>query len=298
MPAINASAASSPDAVTGSPGRPTEIEEATNRWFIHPMSRRVVDVLARTPITPNQVSIASVFMAAGGALCYARLTWPVSALAGLLLMIAWHVLDGADGDLARRTGRASAIGELVDGVCDHVSQGCLYIALAWMAQATLGPTAWALMAGAALSHFIQANAYETGRKTYRRWVYGADWMRQTQAAPGGNLLQTLLGGLYVGLSTLVSPGEAAVEGAMIPRLQAGGDTAATARAAYRAAHMGLVKASSWLSSNNRTMAAFLAVLAMRPAWFFIYEITALNLTLALVLVVRGANNRRLAAALA
>jgi phosphatidylglycerophosphate synthase len=296
MLAMNASA--SPDAVTGAPGRPTEIEEATNLWFIHPLSRRVVDVLARTQVTPNQVSVASVFMAAGGAFCYARLAWPVGAVAGLLLMIAWHVLDGADGDLARRTGRASAIGELVDGVCDHVSQGCLYIALAWMAQATLGLPAWALMTGAALSHFIQANAYETGRKTYRRWVYGADWMRQTQAAPGGNLFQTLLGGLYVGLSQLVGPGEAAVDDAMIPRLQAGGDTAAAARGAYRAAHMSLVKASSWLSSNNRTMAAFLAVLAMRPAWFFLYEITALNLALVAVLLVRGAKNRTLAAALA
>ena len=296
MPAMNASA--SPDVVTGAPGRPTEIEEATNRWFIHPISRRVVDVLAKTPITPNQVSVASVFMAAGGALCYARMAWPASAIAGLVLMIAWHVLDGADGDLARRTGRASAIGELVDGVCDHVSQGCLYIALAWMAQASLGPWAWALAAGAALSHFIQANAYETGRKTYRRWVYGASWMRQTQAAASGNLFQTLLGGLYVGLSRVVSPGEGAVEDAMIPPLQAGGDAAASARAVYRAAHAGLVKASSWLSSNNRTIAAFLAVLAMRPAWFFIYELTALNLALVTVLAVRAARNRRVSAALA
>ena len=296
MPAMTASA--SPDAATGAPGRPTEIEEATNRWFIHPMSRRLVDVLARTPVTPNQVSVASVFMAAGGALCYARMSWPAGAIAGLALMVAWHVLDGADGDLARRSGRASAIGELVDGVCDHVSQGCLYIALAWMAQASLGPWAWTLMAGAALSHFIQANAYETGRKTYRRWVYGANWMRQTQGAASGNLFQTALGGLYVGLSRFVSPGEGAVEDAMIPPLEAGGDTAASARAAYRAAHAGLVKASSWLSSNNRTIAAFLAVLAMRPAWFFIYELTALNLALVTVLAVRAARNRRVSAALA
>ena len=295
MPAMNASA--SPDVVTGAPGRPTEIEEATNRWFIHPISRRVVDVLAKTPITPNQVSVASVFMAAGGALCYARMAWPASAIAGLVLMIAWHVLDGADGDLARRTGRASAIGELVDGICDHVSQGCLYIALAWMAQAQIGPIAWALAVAAALSHFIQANAYETGRKTYRRWVYGANWMRQTQGAAPGNLFQVILGGLYVGLSRIVSPGEAAVEDAMIARLEAGGDLAVAARGAYRGAHMDLVKASSWLSSNNRTIAAFLAVLAARPAWFFVYEFTVLNVILAVVLVVRGARNRGLSAAL-
>ncbi|HWA61477.1 MAG TPA: CDP-alcohol phosphatidyltransferase family protein [Caulobacteraceae bacterium] len=288
----------SPDVVTGAPGRPVEIEEATNLYLIHPMSRRVVDVLQHTPVTPNQVSVASMLFAAAGAFCYARLAWPASAVVGLLLLIVWHVLDGADGDLARRTGRASPIGELVDGVCDHVSQGLVYIALAWMAQASLGVgTAWGLAVAAAASHFIQANAYETGRKTYRRWVYGAAWMRQTQDA-GGNIFQALLGGLYVGISHLVAPGEAALEAAMGPRLAAGGERAAEARAIYRDRHAGLVKASSWLSSNNRTIAAFLAVLASQPSWFFLYELSVLNVALVAVLVARARRNAAVAKALA
>ncbi len=291
---MNSSASSSIDAATGAPGRPGEIEGVTNTYLIHPLARAVVDVLAKTPVTPNQVSVASVFFAAAGAASFALLPWPLSAFAGLILLLCWHVLDGADGDLARRTGRASPIGELVDGICDHASQACVYIALGWMLVPKIGGGGAAgLAATAALCHFIQANGYETGRKTYRRWVYGAAWMRQTQNT-GGNIFQTVLGGLYIGLSHLMAPGETALEAALEPKIAAGGEAAATARADYRRAHLFVVKRSGLLSSNSRTIAAFLAVLAKMPAAFFIYEITVLNGVLVAVLLFRGARNRQLA----
>lgn len=292
---MKSSSSSSVDAATGSPGRPGEIEGFTNTLLIHPLARKLVDILARTPITPNQVSVASVFFAAAGAASFARLPWPISAFAGLILLMAWHVLDGADGDLARRTGRASPIGELVDGVCDHASQATVYVALGYMLTPTLGLwPAVGLALAAAASHFVQANGYETGRKTYRRWVYGAAWMRQTQGG-GGNIFQTLLGGLYIGLSNLMAPGEAALEAALEPKIAAGGQVAADTRAAYRQAHVFIVKRSALLSSNSRTIAAFLAVLAKHPAWFFIYEITVLNVVLAVVLALRASRNRALVA---
>ncbi|MGA0602092.1 CDP-alcohol phosphatidyltransferase family protein [Caulobacter sp. KR2-114] len=267
----------------------------TNVWLIHPISRRVVDVLERTPITPNQVSVASVVFAAAGAASFAALPWPFSAFAGLVLLMAWHVLDGADGDLARRTGRASPIGELVDGVCDHASQALVYVGLGWIVARNAGVTvAVQLALAAAASHFVQANGYETGRKTYRRWVYGAAWMRQTQSQ-GGNIFQRLLGGLYIGLSNLMAPGETGLEQALEPKIAEGGETAADVRAAYRRAQVFIVKRSGLLSSNSRTLAAFLAVLARHPAWFFIYEITVLNGVLLAVLAARAIRNHQLAA---
>lgn len=279
-------------------GRPVEIEEATNRYLIHPLSRALVDRLARTRVTPNQVSVASVFMAAAGALCYARLAWPWGAFAGLAFLVAWHVLDGADGDLARRTGRASTSGELVDGVCDHVSQALVYVAFAVILQPTLGVGAWAWGVAAALSHFVQANAYETGRKTYRRWVHGATWMRQNlESLNRAGAVQGFLGDLYVGLSVLVSPGEGRLEAAMEPRLVTGGETAQAARALYRRYFAPVVKASAVLGANSRTIAAFLAILAGRPLWFFLYEIVVLNLALPGFAWWRSRRNRELAAAI-
>src|SRR5450432_3658230 len=79
-------------APVAAPGRPREIEEATNRHLVHPVSRKVVDLLMKTAATPNQVSVASVFAAGAGAFCYAQLAWPWGAFAGLACFFAWHVL--------------------------------------------------------------------------------------------------------------------------------------------------------------------------------------------------------------
>jgi phosphatidylglycerophosphate synthase len=242
--------------------------------------------LARTAVTPNQVSAASVVASAAAAACYVCLAWPFNAAAGLGLQILWHVLDGADGDLARRTGRASPIGELVDGVCDHVSQALLYIAFALMAARSIGAWAWPLAIAAALSHFVQANAYETGRKSYRHHVYGAPWMRQTGAGVGG------AGGsfarIYMSLSERLNVGGAVVAAAL------GRASAEAGRRAYREAFAPVLKRSGLLASNTRTLAGFAAVLIARPAWFFVFEIIILNGVLAALLAMRLRASARLA----
>jgi phosphatidylglycerophosphate synthase len=272
----------------GAPGRPREIEAPSKLWLIHPASRALVDVLVRTPVTPNQVSVASVAAAGAAAMAYVAAPWPWGAFLGLGGQLAWHVLDGADGDLARRTGRASPLGELIDGVCDHVSQGLIYVAFAVVLQGWLGPWAWALGVAAAISHFLQANAYETGRKTYRRWVYGAPWMRQTGAGAAG--VGGFAGGLYIAVSGVLSPGEARIEQAMDTRLAAGEAGAREARRLYRRTFAPLVKASGMLGSNVRTAAAFFSVLAGSPVWFFLFEVTCLNLALAILAAVRWRSN--------
>lgn len=269
------------------PGRPSEIEASSNLYLVHPASRRLTDLLERTAVTPNQVSIASVFASGAAAASYVALAWPWGAFAGLAFQFIWHVLDGADGELARRTGRASPKGELVDGVCDHLSQALIYLAFAFAAQRTFGGWAWAAAIGAAAAHFVQANAYETGRKAYRRFVYGAPWMRQTGAGltgPGKALSE-----LYLAVSDLSSPGEQRTEEAMAGAIAAG--HAAEARRLYRERFAPLVKASGVMDSNTRTVAAFLAVLAGQPLWLFAFELTALNVALVGLAAARSRANR-------
>jgi phosphatidylglycerophosphate synthase len=272
------------------PGRPREIEAVSNIYLVHPAARRLVDWLQRTPVTPNQVSMASVAASGVAAVCYVSMAWPWAAFGGLAFQYLWHVMDGADGDLARRTGRASPRGELIDGVCDHLSQALIYVAFAFAAQRTFGGLAWAAAVAAGASHFVQANAYETGRKAYRRFVYGAPWMRQTGAGTAGPA--KALSDLYLAVSDLSSPGERRAEQAMDGAIAAG--KTQSARALYRQRFAALVKASGVMDSNTRTLAAFLAILAGRPLWFFVFEFTVLNLALAILAAARLRTNRALA----
>ena len=295
-------AASTADAgVEAAPGRPPELEMASNRLLVHPLSAKLVDILEATPITPNQVSAAGVAMAASAAACLVALRWPWTALGVLGFLTAWHVLDGADGDLARRTGRASPVGELVDGVCDHAAQGLIYVALAVVVQRRIGLAAWPFGLLSAACHFAQANAYESWRKTYRRWGYGAAWMRQTfsptavpSAAAEG--FGRIAARLYLALSNLFLPNEPAIDAAMTAL--AADEGAGAARLRYREAYAGLVRRSGALSSNARTLALFVCVFAGRPVWFFGFEIVGLNILLATLILARRSLDRRFVASLA
>ena len=158
----------------------------------------------------------------------------------------------------------------------------------------LGGWAWAVAAGAAVSHFVQANAFETGRKSYRRWVYGATWIRQNlESAREPRPFQRVLGGAYLLTSSLSDPGAARVEAAMDAQIALGGARAEAARGLYRDLYAPLIRKSAVLSGNSRTLIAFVSLLAASPLWFFIFEMTALNAALAALIIWRGRRNARL-----
>ena len=103
--------------------RTAEIEEWTNRVVIHPVSSRLTPWLARLGVSPNAVSLAGMACGLAAGMAYHRsVAGPAYAVAGLLLMLAWHVLDGADGQLARLThtqgaGRHLRLRDLRRGLC-------------------------------------------------------------------------------------------------------------------------------------------------------------------------------------
>jgi len=165
-------------------------------------------------------------------------------------------------------------------------------------QRSLGPWAWLFAVLAGASHFVQSNAYETGRKTYRRWVYGADWMRQTSlnAKPDAHVGRAL-SGVYMSISNLANPGEASIEAAMNPMLAESPAVRQAVRSVYREIYAPLVKTSGVLDGNTRTMAMFASMLAGSPLWFFLFEIVFLNVALAALSFMRTQCNARLPEAL-
>jgi len=102
-------------------------------WIARPPAAVVVYVLARTPITPNQVTFLSTVIAAAAAAMFALLPgygWLVAAAAVFELSF---VLDCADGMLARLRKIASPLGHLLDFLMDELKAmfifGCIAIRL-------------------------------------------------------------------------------------------------------------------------------------------------------------------------
>jgi phosphatidylglycerophosphate synthase len=84
--------------------RPAMIEDPSNLWIVHPLAERLLAPALRLGIHPNSVSFAGMGFGALAGICYAHWQNPIAVLAGFALMVAWHVMDGLDGKLARASG--------------------------------------------------------------------------------------------------------------------------------------------------------------------------------------------------
>lgn len=274
----------------GVSGKPPELQGFLNRTLFHPAARRLAAMLAATPVTPNMVSVAGAAMVVAAGVLYAVVGGPAGVALGFALHLAWHVVDGADGDLARMTGRASPIGEVVDGLCDYGGHVALYVLLALSLYPALGAVAWVLAVAAGLSRVAQSVFAESSRRTYQWWAYGVPWLGRKQVASGGI---GAAGRLYVNISAGLTRPTARVntlvESAEHDPLERR-RIAMLAREAGRAT----LPVQRALGANPRTIMLGLSMIAGSPAWFFLIEIVALNALLTLAIVQQAASCRRLA----
>ncbi|MEZ4467842.1 MAG: CDP-alcohol phosphatidyltransferase family protein [bacterium] len=91
-----------------------------NRYIARPPAAVVVAKLAPTRVTPNQVTFASIAVMKLAVLAFALVPTWAGLWLGILLVEASYVLDCADGQLARYTGRSSPVGGLLDFLMDEV----------------------------------------------------------------------------------------------------------------------------------------------------------------------------------
>ncbi len=98
-----------------------------NTW-IHRAVRLGVRPLARTSVTPNQVTTARLFtgIAAAGLIAMGR--HPFTELGAGVLLLSM-LLDRADGDLARLTGKFSANGHRFDLLSDAFCNSIAFVAV-------------------------------------------------------------------------------------------------------------------------------------------------------------------------
>jgi hypothetical protein len=248
--------------------RPAELEDGLNRFIYHPLSHRIALLLRHTPVTPNMVSVSSFVSIAAAAAAYTLLPFAESVAVGLGCHIMWHILDGADGDLARLTGRTSPLGEVIDGLCDYGGHVILYTALAFYA----GGWCWVVTPLAAASRILQANHIESVRRTYLWRAYGVPWIGQEAGEIRRSGFLSTLTGAYVALGGVLNPRSDKAD----QRIAASGE--AGQALARRIGRRALVW-QEWLGPNRRTLILGLSMAVGTPLWFFLLEATLFNLIL-------------------
>lgn len=261
-------------------GKPRELQGWSNRLLFHPLSRQLALALVPTRVTPNMVSVFGALMVVSAGALYALIGTPAAIALGLVLHLGWHVVDGADGQLARMSGRASPSGEIVDGLCDYTSHAIVYTLLASVIDDRLGWTAWPIVVGAGLSRAAQSIFAESGRRTYQWWAYGIGWL-QNEAADGDGI-GVRLSQVYLAAWRRMSGPTQAVNAAV---LAAEGDPARRARIAAIAREDGrrTLPLLAALGANPRTLLLGVSMFLGDSLWFFLLELVVLNIVLLLAI---------------
>lgn len=150
-----------------------DVEEPIDLWFYRPTGFRLALLGRRMRWTPNQITIASIFLGMGCGL----FLYPQSMLlnlVGILLLVMADICDSADGQLARLTGQYSQLGRILDGAAGDFWFAAIYICVCFRLQADWGIWCWALAAMAAACHSQQAAMADYYRQFHLLCVKGKD----------------------------------------------------------------------------------------------------------------------------
>jgi CDP-L-myo-inositol myo-inositolphosphotransferase len=131
------------------------VSKHLNRRVSRPLAR----LLARTPITPNQVSVVSfaIALASLGLFLGENNVW-----AGLAVQ-ASSIVDGADGDLARLKGMASRFGGYFDSILDRYADVAILTGLTYWSYAFEGRTSSEVVVSLGLAALVGAQMVSYSR---------------------------------------------------------------------------------------------------------------------------------------
>jgi CDP-L-myo-inositol myo-inositolphosphotransferase len=113
-----------------------------SQYINRPISRRLSMLLAHTPLTPNQISLASFTLALLGAAGLAGTAGIWWVAGGLLIQLA-SILDGCDGEIARLKLLRSSRGAWLDTMMDRYADIAIGIAVTFSAMRLYAsPAVW------------------------------------------------------------------------------------------------------------------------------------------------------------
>lgn len=122
------------------------------------LSYRLTPLLLRYPITPNQVTLASLVCGVAGGLCFGAGRWGWNVFGALLMVLAF-TLDNCDGEIARAKHLYSPFGAKLDDFADSLIDAVFFGMLGYGTTAVTGERIWlwlglATVFGTALDYLL------------------------------------------------------------------------------------------------------------------------------------------------
>lgn len=128
----------------------SDTEEHIDIWFYRPMGYAWALLFQKLGVSPNTVTIISIFLGVGAGILFGFDSLALNAL-GILLLIWANTYDSCDGQLARMTGKKTPLGRILDGAAGDCWFIAIYVAIAIRLTPTWGIWIWIL---ASVSGFL------------------------------------------------------------------------------------------------------------------------------------------------
>lgn len=159
-------------------------------------SLKITRFLARTRITPNQITVISFLIAAAAACCFAL----GKNLCGGLLAQLSSIIDGVDGEIARLKFQKSNYGGILDSILDRYADFLIVLGIAYSWYFTVNSPAVLLAAAAALtgmpmSMLFKEKFHSLAGKPFVPELYDGI-SRYLPANRDGRLFVIMLGGIF------------------------------------------------------------------------------------------------------
>lgn len=222
----------------------TDTEEHIDLAFYRPVGFAWALLFRKLHVTPNAVTIASVFIGVGAGICFYPTQLSVNIL-GMLLLILANSFDSADGQLARLTGQYSRIGRILDAMADRLRQFHLYFVKKSFPSE--------LEDSASILRRFRSLSWRKFPEKIVLWFYYTYTRTQEQSTPAMQILLYKLRG--DGFSNTIDT-----------------DSAEN----IRIATLPLCKWENFLTFNWRSITLFITLFAGAPYWYFIIELTVFN----------------------
>lgn len=266
-----------------------DTEEFIDIHFYRPMGYHWALFFNRLGITPNQVTIASIFIGVAAGICFYFTSFWMNLL-GVFLLIWANTYDSTDGQLARMTGQKTKLGRILDGACGDFWFISIYVAIIFR----LWPVwnFWILILALVTGYFhskqaAMADYYRNLYLLFLKGRKGSEWdsskdLRKKYAAiswkeqPFIKLFEKIYI-IYTEGQELWSP--RLQETRKILNIKYEGNIPKWFRESFLKKTFPLLKYTNMLSFNLRAIVLFICVLLDFPWVYFVFEITVMNVIL-------------------
>jgi hypothetical protein len=254
-----------------------EIVELADLYFFRPLGSILARLAESVRLTPIQVTIIGALVgAAGGALLFDERL----GLVAFGLLIVHGIIDSADGQLARMTGRTTELGKVLDGGAGYVTHGAIYVAIA-AGMLNRGGDALVViwMVLAAVATVVHAQMYDYHRTAYASVVREGCVLRH-EPAKVAPWLRGLYRG-YLSMQRFLIGLHVQVEAALAQRSTTG-VVRNEDRARYRDHFSGAVRGWNLLGDNTRFYAIGVLACFHRIELFFPFILLFMNVAFVLL----------------